>query len=102
MDPMSSEFLYQMEPAREAMVDDPTEEESARIQEHFQYLKSLAEQGVVVLAGRTTERPFTGLVVIRAADRAEAEALMDRDPAIRAGVFRGRMSPFRIALLLGQ
>ena len=94
-----SEFIYLIEPVREGMVEKPTdEEEAAAVEAHFQYLKSLTEQGTVVLAGRTTEPPHVGLVIFRAADRAAAEAIMDDDPAIKAGVFAPRLQPFRIAL----
>ena len=93
-----SEFIYLIEPVREGMVEKPTDEEEAAVEAHFQYLKSLTGQGVVVLAGRTTGPPHVGLVIFRAADRAAAEAIMDDDPAIKAGVFAPRLQPFRIAL----
>lgn len=96
-----SEFIYLIEPVREGMVEKPTEEEAAAVSEHAEYLMRLTEQGVVVLAGRTTGPPHVGLVIFRAADRAEAEAIMHDDPAVKAGVFAARLQPFRIALLQG-
>jgi uncharacterized protein YciI len=94
-----SEFICFIEPAREGMVDQPTDAEAAAVEKHFQYLQSLTAQGIGVLAGRTTEPPFVGLVIFRAADRSAAEAVMHDDPAVRASVFRPRLQPFRIALL---
>jgi uncharacterized protein YciI len=99
---MSSEFICFIEPARQGMVEQPTDAEAAAVEAHFQYLQSLTEQGTVVLAGRTTEPPHVGIVIFRAADRAEAEAIMNGDPAVRAGVFAPRLQPFRIALVHGE
>ena len=99
---MSCEYIMFLEPGREGMVDNPTPEEGTKVEAHFQYLKSLTDRGVVVMAGRTTEPPFTGIVVFRSEDGTAAEAIMSNDPAVEAGVFRGRISEFRIALLQGQ
>ena len=98
---MSSEFICFIEPARQGMVEQPTDAEAAAaaVEAHFQYLKSLTEQGIVVLAGRTTEPPHVGLVIFRAADRSAAETIMNDDPAIKAAVFSARLCPFRVAML---
>ena len=99
---MSCEYIMFLEPGREGMVDNPTPEEGTKVEAHFQYLKSLTERGVVVMAGRTTEPPFTGIVVFRSEDGTAAEAIMSNDPAVEAGVFRARVSEFRIALHQSQ
>lgn len=98
---MSNEFIIRIEPTREGMAEEPTQEEAALLEQHFAYLKSLMEKGVVVLAGRTTEKPFVGYVIFRAEDEDTAQDLMNDDPAIKAEIFRGSLSPFRIALLQG-
>ncbi len=95
---MSSEFIISLEPARDGMVDSPTPEEAEAVQRHFEYLKRLTDEGMVILAGRTTEPPFVGIVVLDADSREGAEAIMAEDPAIIAGVFAGRVSTFQIAL----
>jgi uncharacterized protein YciI len=100
--PTSDEFICFLEPAREGMVEEPTDAEAAAVEAHFRYLQSLTEQGVIVLAGRTLEKPHVGIIILRAADRSAAEAIMHDDPALRAGVFRARLQPFRIALLQGR
>ena len=99
---MPVEFIIFLEPARGGMVDDPTPEEAALVQRHFEYLKKLTDEGVVIVAGRTTEAPHVGVVVLRAGDRANAEAIVRGDPAIDAGVFRARVSGFRVALAAGD
>ena len=97
-----SEFIIFLEPARAAMVDQPTAEETAAVEAHFQYLSALTEQGTVILAGRTTQSPPIGIVLLRADGQEEAMSIMNGDPAVAAGVFRARLSPFRIALLQSQ
>jgi uncharacterized protein YciI len=99
--PTDQEFICFIEPTREGMVDQPTDAEAAAVEAHFQYLKSLTEQGIVILAGRTTEKPHVGMIIFRAADRSAAEAIINDDPALRAGVFTPRLQPFRIALHQG-
>jgi uncharacterized protein YciI len=66
---------------------------------HVSYLERLAAAGVVLLFGRTqTTDPGTfGIVIFRAASSAEAGQLMADDPAVRAGVMRAELFPFRVA-----
>src|SRR5690348_10847100 len=95
-------FLYRVEPTRVEMVSEgPTPEEADAVGRHFAYLKDLTERGVVLLAGRTlTTGPETfGIVVFRAESENDARALMEGDPAVRAGVMRTTLFPFGIALI---
>ncbi|MDY7107163.1 MAG: YciI family protein [Planctomycetota bacterium] len=96
--PDGNEFICFLEPTRAGMVDQPTDTEAEAVEEHAAYLARLTEAGIVVLAGRTTEKPHVGIIILRAADRSAAEAIMHDDPALRAGVFRPRLQAFRIAL----
>lgn len=95
------QYLYRIQPARPAMLaEGPTEAEARAVGEHFAYLQDLVRRGVVLLAGRTLtddEESF-GIVVFVAAGEPEARAIMTADPAVRAGVFRARLFPYRIAL----
>lgn len=97
-----SEFVYVLRPTRPAMLTQgPTERERAVVAEHFNYLKSLCEQGTVVLAGRTItndERTF-GLCVFRAASEPAARALVMADPAVRENIMTADLHPFRVAML---
>ncbi|MFL5801850.1 MAG: YciI family protein [Roseiflexaceae bacterium] len=68
-------YLYRIQPTRSAMLSEgPTEAEAAIVAQHFGYLKGLAEQGVVVLAGRTlnTDPSSFGIIILRADTEAEA------------------------------
>ena len=99
------QFLSRLDLTRAEMIKtQPTQEESAIIEEHFQYLKVLTEKGVVKLAGRTLttgEIPF-GLVVFRAESEEAAHAIMDSDPAVKKGVMRATLFPFRVVLMQGM
>ena len=95
------QYLYRIQPTRPAMLSEgPTEQDSTIVAEHFGYLQQLAAAGQVLMAGRTTtadEHSF-GLVVFTAASDDAAHALMSADPAVRQGVMRAELFPFRIAL----
>jgi uncharacterized protein len=70
------------------------------VNEHFEYLQKLVVEGVVFMAGRTQnigERTF-GIVVFEAATEAVAMALMQNDPAVKPGVMKAALFPYRIAL----
>lgn len=98
---MSAEFLYRIVPTRlEMLTSGPTVEEVAATQAHFAYLDAAREAGVVLGAGRTLTRDETtfGIVIFRAPDEQAARDFMEHDPAVHAGVMRGELFPFRIAL----
>jgi uncharacterized protein YciI len=82
------------------VVEGPTDDEARVVREHFAYLEQLVPQGTVLMAGRTLnndERTF-GMVVFVAASVAEAERIVNEDPAVRGGVMRAELFPYRIAL----
>jgi len=98
----SSEYLYKIQPTRQEMlIEGLTMEEERLVQEHFEYLRSLAQKGVVLLAGRTQNPDPTGfgIVIFRAASSDEARAVMEADPAVRHGVFRAELYPYAISLV---
>ena len=92
-------YICFIHPTRDGFIEAPTEDEQARVGEHFERLKVLTEQGVVLLAGPSTDPPYTGIVIFQAANRTEASEFMNADPAVRAGVFRARVSPMHLSLV---
>ncbi len=92
-------FVCFLHPTRDGFIEAPTEDEQAKVSEHFERLKSLTEQGVVLLAGPSSDPPYTGIVIFLAANRTEAIEFMNADPAVQAGVFRARLSPMHLALV---
>jgi len=95
-------FLCVLTPSRSAMPEDPTPDEAASTAAHHEHLKRARESGVLILAGRTSSPPFTGIVVFEAEDQSAAERFVRDDPAVRAGVLRARVQPFRVALGAGD
>jgi uncharacterized protein len=95
------QFLYRIEPTRAEMLSvGPTDRESAIVGEHFGYLKTLVDEGVVLMAGRTTSSDATtfGIVVFVAESQARAADIVKNDPAVRFGVMRAELYPYQVAL----
>ena len=94
-------FVYRIQPTRTEMLEEgPTAQEEVIIDQHFDHLQSLTEQGTVLLAGRTliTGLDSFGIIIFRAASADQAQAIVDNDPAVRMGVMRAELYPFRISL----
>ena len=100
----SEHFLYKTTPTRTGMViEGPTPDEAAIIEEHSVYLTELAEKGSVLLFGRTTNRDANvfGIVIFKADSKESALKIMNNDPAVRNGVMRAELYPYRIAFMAG-
>jgi uncharacterized protein len=98
-------FLYRVQASRhDILKTGPTPEEAAIVQEHFDYLKDLTRKGVVVLVGRTltTDESAFGIVIFRAESEEAARAIMSDDPAVKKGVMRAALFPFRVILMEGK
>jgi uncharacterized protein YciI len=67
------------------------------VSEHFNYLKSLLEDGKLTMAGRFSE-VLIGLVMIEAESYESALEIMRNDPAVKRGVFHAELYPWSIAL----
>lgn len=95
------EYLYRLQATRPEMLSQgPTDREARLVGEHFAYLKRLAAEGRVLMAGRTlddNERTF-GIVVFVADSEPAAAQIVERDPAVGHGVMSAELFPFRIAL----
>jgi uncharacterized protein len=97
------EWLYAIRSPRGAtFLDDATEEETAVMGEHFEYLKAALDAGRLVLAGPATDGEFPGVVVFEAEDEGSARAFMEADPSVRRGVMLAELHPFHVSLLRGR
>lgn len=99
---MPSDYIYRLRPTRLAMLTEgPTEHEVAATQAHFAYVQRAVEEGVALLAGRTStaDEGTFGIVIFRMESEEEAQAFMEKDPAVRDGVMEAELFPFRLALL---
>jgi uncharacterized protein YciI len=95
-------YIYRIQPVRPAMLSEgSTEEEAQIVDAHFEYLRSLTEQGIVMLAGRAlaTEYASFGVVLFCAETPEIAQRIVDDDPAVYHRVMRAELFPFRLSLL---
>ena len=95
------EFLYRLQLVRGDMLrTGPTDSEQAVVAEHFAYLQDLTAQGVVILVGctLTTDENTMGLAVFRAESEDAARQIMNGDPAVRKGVMKATLYPFKVVL----
>src|SRR5207244_1022938 len=96
------QFLYRIQPVRHDMLaNGSTEIESRVVSEHFNYLKQLTSDGVVILAGRTqnTDNSSFGIVLFNAGTVEEAREIMLNDPSVKNKVVRAELFPYKVTLL---
>ena len=95
------QFLYRIQPVRHDMLTKGSSHSESRIvSEHFNYLKRLTEDGVVILAGRTQNTDYSsfGNVLLKAETIDVAREIMLNDPAVKNKVFRAELYPYKTSL----
>jgi DNA-binding transcriptional ArsR family regulator/uncharacterized protein YciI len=99
----SSEYIYHFEPGpRPELATNPdawTAEDVEVGAAHFAYLSQMAEEGIVILAGRSQDGVGPAIVIFEADDLGDARRFMERDPFISHGLFTGSLHPFNTALM---
>lgn len=93
-----AEFIYLIHPLRHEFFEEPTREEEAAMDEHYEYLKKAAAEGTVMLAGPCLDETF-GVVVMRADSETAARAFMLNDPAVKCNVMMAELHPMKISLI---
>ena len=95
------QFLCRLVATRPEMVVLATPEEDRIVRRHFEYLKSFTERGIVLLVGRTQNPDPTafGIHILLASSEGEARRVVDDDPAVREGIMRADLYPYKIALV---
>ena len=68
-------------------------QEQQFFQDHSSNLKRLRDSGALIMGARYSDK---GLVVLAAQDEAEARAMMDEDPSMKAEVFKYQIHPFSV------
>jgi uncharacterized protein len=97
--PPKQHFFIRIEPTRPTFSQDATKEENKIVAEHFSYLKKLAGEGTVVLAGPSINGAKTfGAIIVEVENEAAAKAILAADPAYKAGIWRGEVLPFVVSL----
>ena len=94
---MSRHYLIMYRPPRDGFAENATPEESAKVMEHFEYLKQLHVEKVVLMAGRVEDARF-GIALLETETEEEAQNIMNDDPAVKAKVFTADLLPFSLAL----
>lgn len=95
------EYLYVLRARRlEMLTEGPTPEEADVVGRHLAHLTRLAEEGDLILAGRTLDDGAStiGIAVLRAASDEDAARIMASDPAVAEGVMDATLQPFRVAV----
>ena len=81
-------------------VTKPTPEQKTALTAHVEYLETQHRSGRLLIGGRVLDPDaVAGLVVVEVAGEAEAQALVAEDPAVRAGVLKAKVQPFRTVWL---
>ncbi len=97
-------FLYVLRVTRlEQLTQGPTAREIEIVSEHVDYLIALGKRGTMLLFGRTTEndeRTF-GIALFQVESEQEAIRIMENDPAVKHGVMRATLHPYRIKFMKG-
>ena len=93
-----AEYIYLIHPYRHGFFEEPTPEEEAIMEEHYQYLQKGMARGRVLLAGPCLDETF-GLVLLRAADEVAANAFMFEDPSVKKNVMAAELHPMRISMV---
>jgi uncharacterized protein len=70
------------------------------VEEHFEYLKHLTNNGTVLLAGRTTNTDPSnfGIIIFQADSEEAAHTIVSEDPGVKSRMFRAELFPYRMAL----
>lgn len=97
------EFIYQFLPGdRPELATDLsawTEVDEQARRAHYARLQAAAEEGRVILAGRSQDGIGPAIVIFRAESEEEARRFMEEDPFVAEGRFRASLHPFRAALV---
>ena len=97
-----AEWIYFIHPPRDDFAATMTAEEAAVWAAHWERLKRLFADGIIVLAGPTLGPQNTGIAVFEAPDEAAARAIMADEPIAAGGWARVELRPFHISLLRGR
>ena len=93
-----SQYLYRIQATRLEMVTrGPTDEEASILSDHVNYLEGLTRQGVVLVFGRTQNNDSStfGIVIFRAESEDAARSIMNNDPAVKKGIMRAELFPYK-------
>ena len=95
-------FIYQFHPGeRPELMTEPSawsEADEEVSERHFAYLSRGAEEGKVVMAGRSQDGVGPAIVIVDFPAEADARDFMVNDPFVASGLFTASLHPYRIAI----
>lgn len=91
----TTHFLCLARPPRPTFPADATPAEMEIMGRHFAWLKGLREHGKLLLAGPCLDGTY-GVAIFTTADAAEAQRIMESDPAVIEGLFKSEIHPMSI------
>ena len=97
-----TEWIYFLHAPRENFAATMTAEEQAVWAVHFDRLRRLMDEGIMIAVGPTLGRINTGIAIFEAPDEEAARKIMEDDPVVRGGFANGELRPFRLSLLRGR
>ncbi len=97
-----SEWVYFIHPPRENFAETMTDTEEEAWDRHFERLKRMLAEGILVLAGPTLGSINTGITIFEAPDRAAVELVVSGDPVIAEGFATAELREMRVSLLRGR
>lgn len=100
------QFLYYFTPGpRPELATDMeawTDADNQIAQAHYDRLKLAAEEGFLILAGRSQDGIGPAIVIIEVESEEEARKYMEEDPFVKEGLFGAELHPFKAALMRKQ
>lgn len=97
-----AEWIYFLHAPRENFAATMTAEEQAVWAVHFDRLRRLMDEGIMIAVGPTLGRINTGIAIFEAPHEAAARKIMEDDPVVKGGFANGELRPFRLSLLRGR
>jgi uncharacterized protein YciI len=91
-------FVYVLSLVKLESIGHMSPQDEVIVDEHFEYLKKALAEGKLTLAGRCVDGEF-GIVIFHAESEKKAEEFVENDPAVKKGLMRAELHPFRIALV---
>jgi uncharacterized protein YciI len=74
----------------------------AMMKPHVQYLESLFTRGKLVITGPFTDEKRGGMFILDVESETELHDIVNDDPAIRSGIARSEVRPYRIVFQQGR
>jgi hypothetical protein len=93
-------YVIRIVPARADFApENQTEKERTLGGQHFAYIKKAFAEGRLTYVARTDDpKNLWGMIVTAPMSAVDARALMEGDPGVKGGMFRGEVSPFIVVL----